>query len=221
MSAPSTGREWFRWACAQTHAQELDERQAHLLQLLAGTGNQHGEGFGTREELARCMVCSYKTISRVFAELVERGLVVRVGPQNRKLRWRLNTARQPAAQLTMDAPERDTSVSRQRRLMSRQMSRQPGHEGVPLKGEGTTTTPLTPQGGNSLPVGPGPRGRQSDRLADLEALRQHAAAIFRGADQELALEVVRAARGSGVHDHDDVRAFAREWYPQLEARVPA
>lgn len=102
---------WTRWAREQAAAHELDPRQAHALLLLASIGNYAGEGFATRGDLAAFLRCSETHASRLVRQLRDRGLVIREGPENGRLRWRLNSAREPAAQLSLDAQPRDTQTS--------------------------------------------------------------------------------------------------------------
>lgn len=109
MSFPSSTLTWSR---RQAYLQELSPTEAHLLLLLASIGNQHGEGWQRVEELARFLRKSEKTVERTFSQLRDdHGLVIRTGHPKGRFEWRLNDARPPAAQLSLEPVTSDTQMS--------------------------------------------------------------------------------------------------------------
>jgi hypothetical protein len=142
MRSPNSTLQWCRWAREQAHAQRLNDREAHLLVLLATMADQTGEGRAARGDLARFMTVSERSVSRYLAQLTSKGLVACPRRRGERLRWRLNPGRHPLDQGVLGASERDTQVSRSdaraARLRDIQMSLSPdngkGHLGVSLVG---------------------------------------------------------------------------------------
>lgn len=204
MSAPSK-MAWSRWAREMAAEHELMSREAHLLLVLATIGDNTGQGFATAGDLATYLVCTERHAARLFKQLRNRGLVIRLGHPNGRLRWRLNSARRPAAQLSLVAPDSDIQVSDSSNAQMSgsdtgmsdssdiQMSGGVGHSDVRHKDpKGQRTTG-------------GERGRAHEQHLDWGSLQPHLRRVLEVLEDAPELVVSDAAVNSALAAHPEPR----------------